>query len=339
MKVRVPKPVVRLLGLAVGLGAFFLAVYAIPLRQLAGALRQNLNLKLVAVLGLWVLSILFQAWRWQIMLWPQKRVPFHPALKLFIMNRLTNLLLPFRAGEGVRLVAAKRLWNLNVPYVLGTIFNERILNIVFLAVMALILSFYIPDLQRFRLVLYFNMAAILAGIAGLLWKNRGTFQVELVDEEAERARFQGRSPFYKFGYRFWQGLAVFKSPPVLIGTLLTSLASWLCVWSALMLLAQNVQAREPGAAGLALILYTHVASLAHLTPSNVGPFQWGCIFAYSHFGVPQAAAVASSLVFQAVRIVAAALVGLYVLAQSVAAKAGRPGPAALEAQLEQAETS
>ena len=311
---KIPKAALHLAGLLLSLGAFGLAIYSIPGRKLYSAIAINFNARLVLVISLWLLSIVFQAWRWQVMLYPQKRVGFHQALKLFIMNRLTNLLLPFRAGEGVRVVAAKKLWNINVPYVIATVFNERILNLAFLAIMGFILTFFVPTLQKYQGLLLAAVTAIAGVVLWILWNKRRAFEIVAVDNEAVSQHLSNKGRLYKFAYRFQQGLAVFNSPPVLLGTLLTSLASWLCIWAALTLLAQNVHASQPAACALALILFTHVASLAHLTPSNVGPFQWGCILAYSFFGVQSADAVGSSLVFQAVRVAAAGLVGLGVLA-------------------------
>jgi uncharacterized protein (TIRG00374 family) len=247
-------------------------------------------------------SILFQAWRWQIMLNAQKSVPFNSALKLYLINRLTNLLFLFRAGEGIRVAAGAKRLQINAPYLVATIVNERVLNLVSLALIALGLTFTWPFLEPIRIWL----------VAGLLilsplgwWVIQrikhadGSSEVDLVGSDLNRLK--------RSFHRFMSGIVILRTPEILWGVVFTSVGSWCCLWLGIWSLVQNLQPSNPALAALAVLLLINMAGILPLTPSSVGPFQWACIFSLSYFGVGQTEAVSFSLILQAVRIVAAAL--------------------------------
>ncbi|HEX9654911.1 MAG TPA: lysylphosphatidylglycerol synthase transmembrane domain-containing protein [bacterium] len=300
--------IIRITGFLLGIAAFVLAVYSIPLKEICSVVQAGFNRYLIFCVFLWMLSIVFQAWRWHVMLRWKKPVPFHDALKLFVLHRLANLLLPLRAGEGMRIFAARQQFNMNIPYLMATSINERILNLAFLVPLAFGLTFVIPDLEKYQAFLLICVFVFLTVITGIIWRHRSELSAPAVFE-SDRTADENR--FVRFWRKFSQGLAILKSTPILLGVLLTSLGSWLVLWLGISALLQSLHTTSPSLGAWAVLLFTNIASLLPLTPSNIGPFQWGCILALSYFGVPQAEAVGFSLVLQAVRIVAAVLLGIY----------------------------
>jgi uncharacterized protein (TIRG00374 family) len=201
-------------------------------------------------------------------------------------------------------VAASKQLNINLPYLSATVLNERLLNILFIALIAFVLTFYLEVLHPFKMVIFLFLVVALGCVIWVLVKKQNNQPSLLKDEQS-----QSKPKIY--WQRFLQGVAILKSPPVLIGTLVSSLISWLGVWLGVYFLARNVYPEQPLVCALALVLFMNVVSLVHLTPSNVGPFQWGCILAFSYFGVGRAEAVGFSLVLQGIRVVAASFVGIY----------------------------
>jgi hypothetical protein len=300
--------ITRIAGFFLGLAAFVLAVYSIPLSEIWSVMRASFNRYLVLCVFFWIFSIVFQAWRWHVMLRWKKPVPFTGALKLFVMHRLANLLLPLRAGEGVRILAARKQFDINIPFLMAASINERILNIAFLVAMAFGLTFVIDDLKPFQIYLLMAGLIFVAAAAWILWRRRS----ELAAAAPNPSDFLSiENRFLRFWYKFSQGLAILKSPRVLLGVLLTSLGSWCALWLATIFLLQNIHAASPFLGAWSVLLFTNLASLLPLTPSNIGPFQWGCILSLSYFGIGRTEAVALSFVLQAVRIVSAGLLGLY----------------------------
>lgn len=296
------QPIVRIIGFLSGLAAFVLAVYSIPLDEIWSVVRGSCNRYFALCVFFWMLSIVFQSWRWHVMLRWKKPVPFTGSLRLFVVHRLANLLLPLRAGEGVRILAARKLFEINIPFLMAASINERILNIAFLAAMAFGLTFVIADLKPFQTYLLIAGLIFVAAVVWILWRYRS----ELVTAAPNSGDFLSiENRFLRFWYKFSQGLAILKSRRILLGVLLTSLASWCVLWLATVFLLQNIHAVSPSLGAWSVLLFTNLASLLPFTPSNIGPFQWGCILALSYFGVPQAEAVGFSLALQAVRILAA----------------------------------
>ena len=257
-----------------------------------------------------MVSILFQTWRWQIMLKKQTAVSFNATLKLYIINRLTNLLFLFRAGEGVRILAASKQFRISVPYLLATFINERILNAVFLAMIALGLTFAVPFLEKYQIHLIAGLIFVAAAIGWFALRRSH----EINNNLRSQAHQESQSRIQKLWRNFLSGLTILRDPSILFGTVLSSIGSWCCLWFGIFCLAQNVQPSNPFVGALAVLLCIHILSLLPLTPSSVGPFQWGCIFAFSYFGVNQTDAVAFSLLLQGVRIIAAILTGMGALA-------------------------
>jgi hypothetical protein len=305
------QPFFRIAGFVLGFAAFFLAVYSIPLREIWAVMRDSFNRYFVLCVSFWMFSIVFQTWRWHVMLRWKKPVPFNGSLKLFVVHRLANLLLPLRAGEGMRIIAARQQFDINIPYLMATSINERILNIAFLIPMALGLTFVIADLQKFQPLLLILFLLFSVGLGSMLWRHRAEISVTTISQTDQ---FENEGRLARFWRRFSQGIAILKNPRILLGVVFTSLGSWCVLWLATFFLLQNIENQSAALGAWSVLLFTNIASLLPLTPSNLGPFQWGCILALSHFGVPQADAVGFSLVLQAVRITAALLLGAVSLA-------------------------
>ncbi|MFQ5605444.1 MAG: lysylphosphatidylglycerol synthase transmembrane domain-containing protein [bacterium] len=315
MNLKILKPWLRIVGLVVGLVTFVLAVYSIPLGDLWLGLSESLNYYVVFCIGCWMTSILFQAARWRVMLQWQKPVRFTASLRLYILNRLTNLFLGFRAGEGVRIIAASKKLKIGVPFLMATIINERILNFVFLWLIAFLLTFFNPDLKPFQVRLLCGSVAVLGIGVWIFIKNKHEF---VTDRMVSPESFTGENRFKIFFRKLFNGIFILKNPAVFRAVVLYSLGSWISLWSGVLFLQKSLQPENPALSALTVLFFINIASLLPLTPSNLGPFQWACILALAYFGVHKTPAVAFSLVLQGVRIVAAVLVGLSALALDVA---------------------
>jgi uncharacterized protein (TIRG00374 family) len=217
-----------------------------------------------------------------------------------------------RAGEGIRIVAARQQLGVDVPFLMATSILERVLNAAFLTLMAFALTFFISDLREYQMALLIATILLLCITVWLVWRRRD--QLLAANNQKNESISEngiGSPRWQNFVYQFLRGLAILKSPPLLIGTVLTSLGSWVSLWLGIFALGLNLHPAPSAAAALNLLLFINIASLIPVTPSNIGPFQWGCILSLSYFGIGRTEAVALSLVLQAVRIVSAGLLGLY----------------------------
>ena len=297
----------RVVGLVGGLGAFALAFRSIPLDELKSLLATSFNLNFVAALIAWVVGLVFEAYRWQVMVNQREHLSLLVALRLDALNRLTNLVLPFRAGEAVRVMGARKHTGIDTAYLVATVVNERVFNTLLLSLIALLLTWMVPQLRPFRLI---TVAVNVLWLFGALWflKNgtarRGDNNVKL---KTERMVLKVRlSDHWR---KFAAGTAILRNPYVLARVAISSVASWCLIWLALFLLLKSFSPDQPVLAAWTLWLIMNVATLLPVTPSNLGPFQWACILALSFFGVSQTEAVAFSMLLLAIRVPAALIIG------------------------------
>jgi uncharacterized protein (TIRG00374 family) len=261
----------------------------------------------LAALAVWTLALVFEAYRWQAMLNPRRRVSLFFALKLDALNRLANLVLPLRAGEALRVLATRKQTGMSASYVLATIVNERVLNILLLGIMALVLTWILPELAPFRLpVLLFNTA----WVAGAWWylrrptKGASQPKVSLEIQSGVKTRLTGHLQ------NFIQGAFILREPKVLLRVTVGSVASGCGMGLALYLMLQSYQPTQPALAAATLWLAMNAATILPLTPSSLGPLQWACILSLSIFGVGRTEALAFSMVLMTLRVLAVLIVGL-----------------------------
>lgn len=121
-----------LLGLI--LSAFFLVgiVWAVPFSDVKDSLMQaNHGLLVLAslpvLLNLWIRGI-----RWALLFQPQYSIQSRDALGPVLIGLALNSVLPGRAGELARVGLGARKLGVSVPFVLSTVFGERLLDAVVL---------------------------------------------------------------------------------------------------------------------------------------------------------------------------------------------------------------
>lgn len=299
------------LGFIVGLALFALAFHSVRLQEVWLVLIKSFNVYLLLCVVAWILNTMLQSWRWHLMLRAFKDISFIRTLKLFTLYRWSNFILPFRAGEGVRVVSASKMFNIPMPFVMATSVNERLLNLAFLAVLAFILNFLLPILKPYRWALLGLITLLAAGTVLLIWRRREfARQVSKPEVNSPAPKSSSKVRFRSFLSTFAQGLGILGKPSILWGSLISTWAFVGCIWFAVFLLQQNFHPPQPAVSAMTIIVFTNIASLLPLAPANLGTFEWGCIFALSLFGIPKGEALAFSLALQGVRAVSVLLLGL-----------------------------
>jgi uncharacterized protein (TIRG00374 family) len=274
--------------------------------------------------------------RWRLLLRDANGDPF-PAAPLWhaiAIGFMANNILPFRAGELVRLLAAARLAGARFSAVLSSVAVERVfdgLTIVALLSISLLASDLPPDVAVGGVSLrHAAQASGLLGAAALL----AALLVVAFPVVAERVvrRLLPAGPLADRivnlieGLR--QGLSALRSPALLAGTILWSLVIWLVNALAFYVAfkAFDIPVGFLGALLLQGILVFGIS--VQLTPGFLGQFEAAIVAALALFQIPAGLASSYAIAYHATTFLPIILLGAWSLARTPVALSDlrAPGP-------------
>ena len=279
-------------GLAAAALAFVVWQLHLPTlrRDLAG-LRWGL---VAAAVGLDVLSISLQAFRWRYLLRPAA-LPFITVVQATYVGTLFNEVLPLRTGEVVRGLIVARRTGRGLATVLSTEVVERVSDGLALVVLVwfAVRHLDLPVALRIAQTALEIAVAVLLVVLFLL-ALRG---------ESLRDRLGGWRPAGKTGGLIRQigvdlaaGLRVLRDVRAVVLAAVVALAmnalQVLILW--IMLRAYNIDLTVLHAAAVLAVI--SVGIFLPNAPGNVGPWQFFCVLGLSLFGVDSATAAGFSLV-------------------------------------------
>ena len=262
--------------------------------------------------------------RWRLLLRNEDGGPL-PAAPLWhavAIGFMANNLLPFRAGELVRLIAASRLTGARVSAALSSVAVERIfdgLAVVSLLSLSLIVSDLPPDVAVGGVSV--RHAAQVAGAMGVAALGVA-LTVVAFPQPAERAvramlpagRMTERIVAMIDGLR--HGLTVLRSPTLLAGTIVWSLVLWLTNALAFYVAfhAFDIPVGFFGALLLQGVLIFGIT--VQLTPGFLGQFEAAIVAGLALFRVPNDLASSYAIAFHITTFLPIILLGAWSLART-----------------------
>jgi glycosyltransferase 2 family protein len=304
----------RLIEIAVTLIVLALALRGIEWQDLWAALRNANYLWLIPGVLVTVALLYLKAWRWQMLFWPEHRLPFSSVMTAMCAGYLGSNVLPGRAGELVRLVLLVSEQPVSVARTLSTIIVERILDFL---TMIVVLAIILPFVRLPREMLTAAEAIAIASLAGAgimvllsFWKERvlGWARTFL-----GRIRFLDRPQLYDAIAHLIDGFAALRGRRGLVQVVL-SLVAWVGVilmsWSA----GQAVPLDLPVTAYAFAVVVTTISMLLPSTPGYIGVFHGAVVLAVAPFGVPKDMALTFALLWHAANYLTLSVSGLVALA-------------------------
>lgn len=279
---------------------------------------------LVATVAIATLTYPLRLVRWRLLLRDADGgpLPAGPLWHAVAIGFMANNILPFRAGELVRVIAASRLAGARISAVLSSVVVERVfdgLSVVALLSVSLLASDLPPDVGIGGVSL--RHAAQGAGAMGAVALVAALLMVAfpLAAEGAVRrvvpaGRFADRIVALIEGLR--HGLAVLRSPALLAGTVFWSLVLWLTNALAFYVgfKAFDIPVGYFGALLLQGILVFGIA--VQLTPGFVGQFEAAIVAALALFQVPNDLASSYAIAFHVTTFVPIVVLGAWSLART-----------------------
>lgn len=236
---------------------------------------------------------------------------WQPAISPFLASMAFNNLLPFRAGDALRVLGFRRQLRSPPMRVLGTLVVERALDLVFLSGIFFVCLLGLPtDAFPQHFV---TAAAWLAGVgmAVLLASMLLLSGSRDITGHALRylcERMSGRFPFakrhwlealYRQGAHLAAALGIVRSVPRMLILIALSAVVWVCEGGAFVVLAATLM---PGAAPLGPWLSLSAGTLATAIPSGpgyVGTFDYFAALGFAAYGAAPEIAAALALTVHA----------------------------------------
>lgn len=266
---------------------------------------------LLAAIAVNLLSLVFRAIRWWILLRAVGNVSLLRALSATVAGAGLNNVLVAQGGEAARVVFITRASGIPSSRVIATAALDRLFDpIGFLALLGVGTFAFVlpPDLQRFRV----SSMAVLGIVAVLLvWLalSARAATPEFVPER--RAIPRGwRAKVRAWLVEFGSSMRELATGPRIIGVVLLTLAAWVAQLATFVLAADAAHVHMPLPGHLAALLATNVSLIIRATPGNVGFFQFAYALAASEFGIRKADAIAVSVLIQALQIIPVTILGV-----------------------------
>jgi phosphatidylinositol alpha-mannosyltransferase len=294
------------------------------------------------------MSLVFRSISWLLVLraaLPDRRIGWGPVTRATMIGVMASAVFPGRIGEPSRvIVLTRRLAGARrrlLAIVAGTVFSQTLINLLALAILAVITFTAVPltggDLTGVLIAIAVPLAICALVVAGprmlSLGRRSPSRRLRAAAETVERLLRLAR-----------HGLIVFARPRLGLPAVAMQLLGWTLQWLACycVLVALGLQHEAGLAAAAAILLAVNVSAILPATPSNVGVFQAACLVVLAAYGVGAGHALAYGILLQAVEVVTALALGVPALLReglawrdlrATAGEADEMGPEA-EADLE-----
>jgi phosphatidyl-myo-inositol alpha-mannosyltransferase len=267
-------------------------------------------------LVLMALSLLLRSASWHETLraaLPETQIGWASVARATMIGVLASALFPGRIGEPTRvLVLTRRLdgpAGQLVPVLAGTVFSQTLINLLALAILAVVTFTGVPllhgDLAGVTAVLAVPLALCVLVLIGprLLRLGRRSRSARVVQTSDTIARLLELAR---------RGLVVFARPRYGFTAVTYQLLAWVLQWLAcyMIVLALGLQSQAGLVSAAAILLAVNVSAVLPATPSNVGVFQAACLVVLAAYGVGAGAGLAYGIILQSVEVLTALGLGI-----------------------------
>ncbi len=254
-------------------------------------------------------AYLLRAARWTFLLHGTAPMPtFRELFSATLIGAAGNSVLPFRAGEIVRVAALRRRGGTNVATALSSIVLERVLDgLTLLAILALLMTAtdfpeWVTAILQAGAALFIGAAIVLALASGFRHRLMGA-----IERWCRRRQSKKTERIATILDQLSHGLKAMGQPALILPAIAISFLIWgseaLTLWGVGRALDL---ALAPNAVLLCLIV-VNFGLILPAAPGAVGTFEFACILSLGLFGIDRDAAFGFALVLHA--LLGALLVG------------------------------
>jgi uncharacterized membrane protein YbhN (UPF0104 family) len=237
----------------------------------------------------------FRAIRWQQFFAPMKRLSVPFLFGVAVLGVATNIVLPLRAGEFVRVQVLRRRTGLRAASIVATLLSEKLMDIVVFSVF-IILGIMLYEDARFLWPLALVYSCVLtAGIAGARWLAARS-QGETAPEPRTLAGLSSLPQWFRHETHWLGvGLAAFRRPQAILYVLAASIAAWLCEAVMYYACGRALGLDLSPAVYLLVVVAATIAVSIPVTQAGLGVFELAIAGLLVAFGVDEAQAAAYAI--------------------------------------------
>jgi glycosyltransferase 2 family protein len=230
----------------------------------------------------------FRAIRWQQFFAPMRRLGVLFLFALAVLGVATNIVLPLRAGELVRVQVLRRRTGLNVSSIVATLLSEKLADIVAFSSFILLGILLYEDAQFLWPLAIVYGCVMSAGVLGARWLAAKS-QTEPVPEVRDVHGLSGRAKQWFRHEAYWLGvgLAVFRRPRAMFRVMGASHAAWLCEAVMYYACGRALGLDLPPAVYLLVVVAATIAVSVPITQAGLGVFELAIAGLLVAFGVDE----------------------------------------------------
>jgi glycosyltransferase 2 family protein len=265
--------------------------------------------------GVFFISTILIAWRWQFLLNAIQRVPLGYLTQLVMIGYMGNNVYPFRTGEILRIVLLQRYQQIAAAKSTMTVIVERVFDglvmLTFILVSVNLLGITSPEIQTMARI---GTPLFLVALAGFfVLAARPNLLRRVLHLISRFLPGKLHRIIEHLGEEIITGLEGLRSPKDLAGTIFASYASWgvqaILYWMVAFAFSLNVNL----ATMFLVVGVVNLAGLVPASPGQIGVFEFFTGLVLTAVGVNETQAHAYALVVHVVIWLPVTLLGFYFL--------------------------
>jgi hypothetical protein len=285
-------------GLSVSVACIALVLHDVQMQELWERLQEATVGHVVLGLTFFIGALLIKAKRWQVLLSAIEPISLTQSFKYLMIGRLGSNLLPFRAGDALRLVLLGRKRALSKSAILATVVVEQLVDILSLVVFLfiLLLSMNIPLIVKKGAGLSASIAA--AGVFGLWFLARHpgiSIKLQRLIPQPVPERIRNKTAALVDS--FIDGLRSLRSFKQLSGIAGWSILSWTLVAISVAFFLRAVSLHRPWYVSLLIVVVTNLGGIIPASPGSMGTFHFLVAFSLSLLSVDKEASLGFALIY------------------------------------------
>ena len=297
---------VRVLAILVTAGAIWFVVRGLDRSVLAAALQSARWSLLLLTSCLAVTHLCVRGIGWWIVMGPVpgRSVSVVEMIRYTIASAAASLLAPFRTAEVLRPWLLRRNHQVPLPQSAGVLLTDKVVEVLGLALVALLLPLLgrplpLPRLQGSLIGAAIAVTLLMGWLAARRFVRRGGVE--------------GRGTFIK-------GIRAFNEPRRFAAALGVSVSAWLIDLAAIGCTLASFDIHRGLADLILLLLMVNVALVLPAAPGNIGSLELGATLGAEYLGVDHSHAVAFALVYHAAQLAPLVLLGAFGAIQTLVAR-------------------
>jgi uncharacterized protein (TIRG00374 family) len=303
-----------LIGLAISIGAGWLALRHVSLHEVWRALQEAHYWYLIPAFVALSAGVLFRVARWRAMFPGPERPGFMPTFWALVLGLFANNVLPARLGEIARMAALSRETGLRRTQVITTIAVERVFDLAALGLIALVTLPLVPS-GSLRRNLWIACAVIFVAVFGIMLGVASARARSLGERLVRRLPVIGGARGERTVASLRAGLDSLHDKRVLAIVMGWSLASWTALGVSNYFVLSMFDTGAPWHAAVLALLATNLAMVVPSSAASIGVFEVAARASLTAYGVPAALALSFGLVLHAVNIIPTLPLGAAALAR------------------------